>query len=85
MFGWLALMSAIDYGRRGHCLLTVPARVLCIIAVCCVVFGGVVELLQLAMAQGRGAEWSDFAADAAGVMSAVAVANPIIRAFIDKR
>lgn len=52
--------------RRRWCR---PAHILPA-AVCVVAFGGAIELIQMEMHAGRGAEWLDFAADTAGAVIA---------------
>jgi len=46
--------------------------IILLIALNCVALGGGIELLQGAMELGRGADWLDFLADAAGVAIAMA-------------
>lgn len=67
MFGALYVCAWLDLwrGRRPALsrswLLTVPV----------IATGGLVELLQQAMAMGRGGSWGDFAADIAGTLAAL--------------
>lgn len=59
--------------RRGS------ARRALLLAGVCIVFGGLVELLQEWTGQGRSADWLDFAADAAGVLLSAAVTPSLLR------
>ena len=67
MFGALYVCAWLDIwrGRRpalsASWWLTVPV----------IIAGGTIELLQGAMAMGRGASWADFAADIAGTLAAL--------------
>ena len=67
MFGALYVCAWLDLwrGRRPALsrawLLTVPV----------VAIGGLIELLQQAMAMGRGGSWGDLAADLAGTLAAL--------------
>lgn len=64
MFGGLALVLLVDASRsRRRVVGSAGAAALCLASG---LFGGVIELLQMAMAMGRGAEWLDFAADLFG-------------------
>lgn len=73
MFAVLSFFALVDArlwrGRR----LSLAAAVG--IALGAAVAGGLIELLQAAMAMGRGAEWLDFAADSAGALLTVPVAR----------
>ncbi|MDE6126503.1 MAG: hypothetical protein K2G30_06060 [Muribaculaceae bacterium] len=84
MFGGLYFALAFDWrlhrrmrgkekSRRGLALGAV------LLAGLCVAFGGLIELLQEWMGQGRGADWLDFAADAAGVLFSVVVTPWVLR------
>lgn len=84
MFGGLYFALAFDWrlyhrkrgnkkSRRSLALWTL------LLAGSCIVFGGVIELLQEQMGQGRSADWLDFAADAAGVLLSVAVTPWVLR------
>ncbi len=68
MFGGLAGAVALDWARwRGVSVLT-PCR-LAVIALIATLAGGMIELLQLVMAMGRGCELWDFVADGCGAVS----------------
>lgn len=45
-----------------------PKGLLTVYMIIVVLFGGAIELLQGAMAMGRGEDWADFMADAAGAV-----------------
>lgn len=75
MFGALAYALLGDTARWRH---SAPAAVgAALICVGSALFGGVVELLQMAMDMGRGAEWLDFAADIAGAAIAWVLWQPL--------
>ena len=48
-------------------------------ALFCVAFGGAVELIQGAMAMGRGCDLWDFVADTVGVALSVALTPPVLK------
>ena len=73
MFAALSFVALVDTRFRLDRRLSMVAAVG--IALGAAVVGGVIELLQAAMAMGRGAEWLDFAADSVGALSAVPVAR----------
>lgn len=64
MFGGLYFCVWLDIWRNKKA----PLKLRLLLAGGIAVFGGVIELLQRAMHQGRGAEWADLAADAAGAL-----------------
>lgn len=84
MFGGLAGALAFDYERTGLRKRPEP-RVMLVCCVASLALGGAIELLQGAMGLGRGADWLDFAADAAGVAVAYFAAPPAIRAVLRRR
>ena len=70
MMGGLLWAWALDIMRLHRAWIRPPRRlILATIAV--ILFGGAIELAQLVMHAGRGAEWPDFAADAAGAIAAM--------------
>lgn len=84
MFGGLYFAAAFDWrlhllrrgkgkSRRGRAFGAV------LLAGSCIAFGGLIELLQEWMGQGRSADWLDFAADAAGVLLSTAVTPWVLR------
>lgn len=69
MFGTLAAVMMVDVARwRGREVGFWCSASLALVAI---LLGGLVELLQMWMGMGRGAEWWDFAADAAGALVAL--------------
>ncbi|MDE6514321.1 MAG: VanZ family protein [Muribaculaceae bacterium] len=64
MFGGLYFCAWFDIWRNKKA----PLNLRLLLATGVTLFGGVIELLQRAMQQGRGAEWADLAADAAGAL-----------------
>lgn len=75
MFGGLVLVLVIDrelyLHRRYLSLCRMPRRSvypLVLFFIGATLFGGCIELLQNAMAMGRGSDWFDFAADAIGAL-----------------
>ncbi len=81
MFGGMAGALAFDYERARSRQKPEP-RVMLLFCVISLVFGGIIELLQDAMAIGRGADWLDFAADALGVTVAYFSAPPAIKTVL---
>lgn len=64
LWAWaLDSMRAVHAWNRPRHLTTATVLV--------ILFGGAIELTQMAMHAGRGAEWWDFAADAAGALLAM--------------
>ena len=90
MFGGLFFMICLDRRlccakrqaahRERMCRLA-KGRIICLTALACVALGGAVELAQGAMDMGRGADWLDFLADAAGV-GVAAVLTPCVLRFL---
>lgn len=76
MFGGLVLSIVVDrelyrnrqYQQTGRLPKEGNLRSLLVISLISIIFGGVIELLQAAMAMGRGCDAADFLADAAGVV-----------------
>lgn len=84
MFGGLTGAVAFDYSRSHGCIRP-PKSVMARIAVVSILAGGCIELLQGAMALGRGAEWADFAADSLGVLVAFFAAPPAIVKVLNRK
>jgi len=84
MFGGLTGAVAFDYSR-SHDLACPPRRTMVWIAVCASISGGGIELLQEAMALGRGAEWADFAADSLGALVAYFTAPSAIKRVLSRK
>lgn len=66
---WAATIDRARYCAR-HKKSNPPKAPLTLYLVATILFGGLIELLQLAMDMGRGAEWTDFAADSIGAFAA---------------
>lgn len=80
MFGGLAGAIVLDWSRwRGVAL---SARYLIVAALVSTLAGGLIELLQLVMAMGRGCELWDFVADGVGAFLGAWVARPVARWLI---
>ncbi len=78
MFGGLAGAVVLDWSRwRGRVSLSVGCLV--VAALVSTFAGGIIELLQLMMALGRGCELWDFVADGAGAFLGAWVARPVAR------
>lgn len=78
MFGSLAVAIALDRSRsRGLESLTWGFLTLC--AVIATVAGGLIELLQGAMAMGRGCDTLDLGADFLGALVAFPLSRPLTR------
>lgn len=54
-------------------------------AIMAIAFGGIIELVQGAMAMGRGCDFTDFIADIAGVMLAVLLTPMVLRAMSERK
>lgn len=85
MFGGLMFVIELDYARwqtkrrnlvGGAALMRWRVALATALFVC--LFGGAIELLQDAMAIGRGAEIRDFAADCLGVAIALVASPPVV-------
>lgn len=79
MMGGLEAAICLDLmrkGRRGSWERLRP-RGYAVTAIIVSMVGGLIEIIQMAMGMGRGAEWADFAADTIG-----AIATAIIFALI---
>lgn len=84
MFGGLVGAVAFDYSR-SHDIACPARRTMVLFAVCALIFGGVIELLQDAMGLGRGAEWADFAADSLGALVAYFTAPFAIKRVLNRK
>ena len=91
MFGGFYFAAAFDFTSRRRCgaSQSTPAKWLSAtatitIATVATAFGGGIELLQGAMAMGRGCDIYDFIADAAGVLAAVALTPAVLKALYAK-
>lgn len=77
------LFSAIIFDmQRADRTHRVPVRTMLIVAIVIMVFGGLVEILQMTMDSGRSAELLDLLADWLGVWVAYFTAPPAIRAVL---
>lgn len=81
MFGGLFSALCFDRYRSGHPL-TLAAKVA--FALCSALAGGLDELAQSAMDNGRSAELLDFIADCVGIAVAYMTAPPAIRRVVRK-
>ena len=81
MFGGLFSALCFDYYRAGKSLTT---RIKLIFAVATAISGGLDELWQGALENGRAAELLDFAADSAGIIIAYFTAPPVIKRVLRK-
>ncbi len=77
MFGGLMFVITLDW-IRSHGQSGWNCRRIVIAAVSVIVFGGAIELLQDYMNMGRGGDWLDFLADAAGTLLAAAVSPRVV-------
>ncbi len=71
---WAATLDRARYCAR-HKNSNPPKAPLTLYLVATILFGGVIELLQLVMNVGRGAEWPDFAADCIGALVAYIISR----------
>lgn len=76
MFGALSLAIATDRLMAGH---NDSRMQLCVIGLIVTGFGGLIEVLQGAMDQGRSPDAADFIADAAGAFLALLLLPPLRR------
>lgn len=77
MFGALSGAIVIDYSRKKRA--RAKWRIAAYAVVIAVAAGGLIELLQSAMALGRSSETADFIADAAGALAGAFVGKKISR------
>ena len=78
MFGGLAGAVVLDWSRwRG--MVSLSVRSIVVAALVSTLAGGLIELLQLVMAMGRGCELWDFVADGVGAIIGAWVARPVAR------
>lgn len=76
MFGAMAVVFLFDASRyRG----SISWSMLAVCAVAASALGGLIELIQGAMSNGRGCELADFVADAAGAFILPALSMPLLR------
>jgi VanZ family protein len=80
VFGWDKLLHAVAYGLLAflvvQLLLVYDRNIIrsCILtSIVCILYGGLVEILQLLGNSGRTAEWWDLFADAVGIVLACVV------------
>lgn len=83
MYGGLELVIWIEYLRHHSNLNWIKILFLGIIAP--IAFGGLMEIAQMELTQGRSAEWADFLADSAGVLIGAAVGYFAIRTIFRKK
>lgn len=82
MFGGLYFMMALDRVIVRSRKSIDPPHAVGVMwwgALFCVAFGGAVELIQGAMAMGRGCDLWDFVADTVGVALSVALTPPVLK------
>lgn len=80
MFGGLAFVACIDLSRRSRRrFVPLAPRALLLVGTSVTIFGGAIEIAQEAMDMGRGGDILDFAADVAGIVAGVFLANKMIR------
>lgn len=81
MFGGFFGAMSFDWYRSGH---KYSRRILLLFAAISVAFGGLVELFQMAMDNGRSADFLDLIADIVGVLVAYFTAPPVIKKLIKR-
>ncbi len=81
MFGGLAGALAFDW-QRAHRGEIVSKKLMAVFCAACIVAGGLDEIAQGAMENGRAADVFDFVADIAGVAVAFFAAPPAVRRVI---
>ena len=83
MYGALELVIWIEYLRPHNNLNWVKILFFGIITP--IALGGLMEIAQMELTQTRSAEWADFLADAAGVLTGAAVGYFAIRTIFRKK
>ena len=83
MYGGLELVIWIEYLRHHNNLNWIKILFLGIIAP--IAFGGLMEIAQMELTQGRSAEWADFLADSVGVLIGAAIGYFAIRTIFRKK
>jgi VanZ family protein len=83
MYGGLELVIWIEYLRHHDNLDYIKVLLLGIISP--IMLGGLMEIAQMKLTQGRSGEWADLLADSIGVLLGAAVGYFAIRTFFRKR
>ena len=83
MYGGLELVIWIEYLRHHDNLDFIKLLLLGIISP--IMLGGLMEIAQMKLTQGRSGEWADLLADSIGVLLGAAVGYFAIRTFFRKR
>lgn len=83
MYGGLELVIWFEYLRHHNNLNWLKILLFGIIAP--IMLGGLMELAQMQLTQGRSGEWSDLIADTVGVLAGAAVGYYAIRLFFRKK
>jgi len=83
MYGGLELVIWIEYLRHHDNLDYIKVFLLGIISP--IMLGGLMEIAQMKLTQGRSGEWADLLADSIGVLLGAAVGYFAIRTFFRKR
>ena len=83
MYGGLELVIWIEYLRHHDNLDFIKVLLLGIITP--IMLGGLMEIAQMKLTQGRSGEWADLLADSIGVLLGAAVGYFAIRTFFRKR
>lgn len=83
MYGGLELVIWIEYLRHHNNLNWIKILLFGIIAP--VLLGGLMELAQMYLTQGRSGEWADFIADSIGVLAGAAVGYYLLSRWFHKQ
>lgn len=83
MYGGLELVIWIEYLRHHNNLNRIKILVLGIFAP--IALGGLMEIAQIKLTQGRSGEWADLLADAIGVLLGAAIGYFAIQAIFRKK
>lgn len=83
MYGGLELVIWIEYLRHHENLNWVKILVFGIIAP--IALGGLMEIAQMKLTQGRSGEWADFIADSVGVLIGAAIGYFAIQTIFKKK
>ena len=83
MYGGLELVIWFEYLRHHENLNWVKILLFGIIAP--IALGGIMEIAQMKLTQGRSGEWADLIADSIGILIGAAIGYYVIQTFFRKR
>lgn len=83
MYGGLELIIWIEYLRHHNSLNLIKILVFGILAP--IALGGLMEIAQMKLTQGRSGEWADLLADIIGIITGAAIGYFVIRTIFRKK